>query len=564
MTLLGRPSWAVLTLIGACAAGLALLHLLRIRRPQVRVVTTLFWSEAVEAAPARALLHQFRHPRTYAFLLLIAALLALVLGRPTPTGGAAQQTTTVVVLDAGMSLSAPLADSQGTRWYAAQAAALAAAGRASAASPLAILVADPQPRVLVGYDEPRCLLASRLQAVTPAAEPAARASALRLAASLLHGRPQSQIVLITDRPLAVDETPTSLDIPLHTVPVGNPVANAAIVAAAFTPAEADPLQGRLTVRIAHWGPQATDVTLQIRSDTTSLLRQTATLAPGAAQDFTLADLAADGRELTLQLEPADAVAADSTARFRLPLRHPIRTAVSPDLPVALRALLTSDPAVRLVAPDAPADLEFRDGNAAARTDLPAIIIHSTSSQDVAAGTSVELNRTSALTLNLDFTGTTCAAGPALATADAATSALLQAGPSALVTWSPAAQPPHLDLSQALLDPDATATRHPAFAVLLTRALHQLAGWDDERLTLPAERTASDPGWPTIADAAQSLQQLAGSRSASDLSQPLPSAASAATPAAHGSAAPAWFEICLFLAGALLLLETLLHMRGRIV
>jgi hypothetical protein len=564
MTLLGWPAWAVLTLIGACAAGLALFHLLRIRRPQVRVVTTLFWSEAIEAAPARALFHQFRHPRTYAFLLLIAALLALALGQPEPTSRAAQRATTVIVLDAGMSLAAPAATSGDTRWSAAQAAAIAAANRASSISALAVLVADPQPRVLLSYDEPHCLLAARLQTARPAAQPAARASAMRLAASLLRGRPQPQILLVTDRPLATDETPARLDVPWHTVPVGSPAANAAIVGAVFTPDETDPLRGHLTARVAHWGAPSVDITLQIRTDATVLLRQTATLAPGATQDFTLADLAADGRELTLQLEPADAVPADSTARFRLPLRRPIRAALPADAPACLRAMLTSDPAVRIVAPGTPTDVEVRDSGAPADAsgNRPAIIVH-TAGRDVAAGTALETGPAGALLANLDFAGATCAAGPALPTADPATITLLQAGTSALATWNPAAQPPRLDLSLALLDPEAPVTRQPAFAVLLIRALHQLAGWDDERLTLPTERIDNDPGWPPVASTPQALQPLAGSRHASDVAQPLPTTGSAPS-AAHGRAAPAWFEIALVLAGSLLLVEALLHMRGRIV
>ena len=69
----------------ACAGVLAILHVLRTRPREVRVITTLFWAHAAETARARSLWHRFRHPWTYVLLLAICALLALALGKPEPS-----------------------------------------------------------------------------------------------------------------------------------------------------------------------------------------------------------------------------------------------------------------------------------------------------------------------------------------------------------------------------------------------------------------------------------------------------------------------------------------------
>ena len=62
-------------LLAALTAGvLAALQYLRVRPRRTRVVTSLFWRQAVEQAKARTLFERFRHPRTY--LLLLAGVIS--------------------------------------------------------------------------------------------------------------------------------------------------------------------------------------------------------------------------------------------------------------------------------------------------------------------------------------------------------------------------------------------------------------------------------------------------------------------------------------------------------
>ena len=74
----GFVPWALgaLGLVGI-AGVLYALQRLRVRHRQVEVETTLFWQQAIEESRARVLTQRFRHPWTYALLLVICSLLWL-------------------------------------------------------------------------------------------------------------------------------------------------------------------------------------------------------------------------------------------------------------------------------------------------------------------------------------------------------------------------------------------------------------------------------------------------------------------------------------------------------
>ncbi|MSR75557.1 MAG: hypothetical protein EXS14_08850 [Planctomycetes bacterium] len=89
-------------LLGAGAAALAVLHLLRVRRHRRSVPSILFWQSVVRTTRARSMAGRFRHPRTYAFLVLLLAVLLGALAEPVST---ASTQARALVLDAGKASS---------------------------------------------------------------------------------------------------------------------------------------------------------------------------------------------------------------------------------------------------------------------------------------------------------------------------------------------------------------------------------------------------------------------------------------------------------------------------
>lgn len=603
MTFAGLSAWAVAAIVLASAGALALLHLLRVRPHTVRVITTLFWAQAVERSLARTLLHRFRHPLTYALLLAICALLALALGRPQRRTSPPDRVHEVLILDAAASMSAPDAGGR-TRLDVARARARGEADDLGLDDRFAVIVADPWPRLVHAFDDARPMADIRLRDVRPAGASASPRPALTLAQSLLNGRTHPRIVVLTDRPAewtAAEKSIAALEskadapaqtpaVAMRVVPIGEPADNAGIVSALYVPDAADPLRGRFVVRVAHAGPQPRSLRVDVQRAGGGVLgSRDIDLPPTGTQDVVLTDVPADGDELVVSLDHGDGVAADDRAAFRLPRRSAIRVRLDPRTPAPLVAAIQADPAVRVVDAAGPSDVRVVAGAAAlndAATGDGASLAIIDDGAPATPGERVRIASEHAWTTGLVWEAAVCGAGPVLATGDAdadprepaadagdaskpadnADEPLLvvDAGPVAIVRRHGTTR--HVLLSAALLSPDSTVWRRPAFGVFVARAVRDLAGWSADPLVLPAWRVIEDP--------------LVGERLAATTVTPMPgeradegeaiSAAAGAPPSTQPSS-PAFARrggLALFewlLAGALALaaVEAVLHVRGRI-
>ena len=558
----GIPSWTVAVLFAGCAAVLVVLHLLRIRPREVRVITTLFWDYRAERTRARTLLQRFRHLWTYLLLLSICALLVLALGRPKLTGDSAGRVHEVIVLDAGASMAAVGATSGCSRFEDARAAVMAEAERLSRDDRLTVLAVDPWPRVVHGAYDPRAWLRPRLEALSPAEQPSARREALTLARCLVRGKSSPRIVLVTDHPER-DASPPSVRYPIETevIRVGEPVSNAAVVCAMFEPSRDHPLRGRFRVRVGFWGERAGEVTARIhRAGGAPLLEDTALIAPGETYDFGIVDLPADGDELIVEVSAADSVMADNRVRYRVPLRSPIRVSFRDAVPVPLRLALESDSVVRVVEGNEPADVAvLTEGSDPSGAKSSIVVIES--GRSAAAG-AIEVAGRSPLVSALDFEGAVCGTGVSLSLRDD-DDARLVSGDAVLAAVGSDERGPILRLGSALLSDDSTVPRRAAFAVFVSRALHFLAGVDADPVVLTPERMQHDPLWVDELRTAGPVVSMPGSRSAGDTSSALLAEALSSPPASRRWAIPALFEIALLLALALFLVEAVLYTRGRI-
>jgi len=540
MVFAGIGFWTALALAAASAGALALLHLLRVRPRELRVVTTLFWAHAAERTRARTLLERFRHPLTYALLLTFCLLSILALTEPRRVKESVDRRYEVIALDGGISMGAVDVATGASRFDAAREAALAEAERLSSDDPLAVLVADPWPRLVHSFDDPRPLLSGRLAAIAPADLPAARDDLLRLAASLLEGKQNPRLIWVTDRN---DEAlPPAVDV----IDVGKPVENAAIVSALFEPGDENPLRGRFTVRVGSGGTSSRDVTVRVdRGGGAPLLSETRSLLPGTTADFTLPDLPADGDELVVRIEPDDAVRADNRAKFRLPLRTPIRVGGPGAVPDVLRIAMSADPTVEWVGPDG-----LRDVAVTVAGDGPAV---SASGPVVVA---------SGLLHGLDMEGATCGAGGSLTAGKRGQEPLLVSGDAVLAAMSSRPGAAELHLSTALLAPDSDVCRRPTFAVFVARSLRALAGWDEDPVVLAPERLVEDPLWAQREAFDGLVTAMPGSRS--DVRERAGGENVKETPpVARRWATPRLLEVVLILALAMFVAEAALHARGRI-
>jgi hypothetical protein len=558
----GLSGSGIALLVLACAGALALLHILHTRPREVRVITTLFWAEAMESARARSLWRRLRHPWTYMLLLLICVLVALALGEPEPGEDSSSRIWQVLVIDAGASMSAPLGDGTESRLDAAVEAAIEESKRLSWRDRLAVIVADPVPRLVQDFDEPITLAPRRLQALTASTAPSILGAGLDLAASLLRGRENACVTLIAGGDGRFRPRHDSQEYELSVISVGAPADNAALLDAIFLPAEANPLRGRLLVRAGYWGQAATDITLRVlRQGGQPLLEQQATVRPGDTHDFFVDDLAADGDHLIVRLAPSDGVPADNVADVGLPYRRAIRIHVTDEPPLVLRACLENDPAVQFVDAEADADIDLIVGGSAEDKGKPVIQVV-TEGPAVAAGSVVSVvDRQLAMRTEPPVL-LTCGAGVALDEAEGPGDILLASGNAILAALAEGPAPSRLRLSSALLAPDGEFGHRPEFAMFLTQSVRRLAGWRPSPLAVSAKRHLEDPVWLVRLGTENVANVVPGDRDTSDLSRPFDARERTAPRRPwRGTMAP--FEWLLLAAVVLLVIQIGLHSRGRI-
>jgi len=526
MTFTGIPFWAVASIAAGAAGALAVLHLLRVRRRQMRVVTTMFWRQAAEESRARSLIERFRYPLTWAMLTLLCSLIALALGKPVMNSE--HGSATVIVLDAGASMDV------GTRMADARDAVrkqVAAAGR------VAVIAAAPEPRVLLAFDESPAALADRLAALKPAAWPSDTAAALRLAKSLASDEAKPNLLLVTDRPHQ------GMGDEVQIVTVGSPAPNAAIVGAQFEPDVENPLRGTFRCRIAYWGKQPGKITWDGGAQT---------LRSGETHDIVMPDEAADGRPRRVTISDGS-LSADNSLEFLLPERKPIRVAAIGSMPHALAAVVVAAPELTLVEDTTEADVLIVTGPGDVPGSTPTLTLASID-YPIILPAPLHGVEASDLTGDLDFEGVLCRDFGAMSTPDGV-EALLTAGDAVIATLDTRNAVPSIRVEKSLMAAEAAAPHRIAFAVFCTRALRHLAGWNPQAVTLTPEQSIAAHA------AASEPNTVPGSRIASNLTTAASTGSSQTTVTAGRSMAP-WYAL-LLAALALVMTDALLHARGRI-
>lgn len=549
---------ATVLLAGALAALVAM-HLLRTRPREVPVVTALFWEAAARRQRPRQFAHRLR--QLLAFLILAAIAAAIVLATSAAVVGTAgrERRNFAIVLDGGMTMAARTADGATTRFAEAvrvtqrKLAALAPDDRAC------VIVVDPLPRVVHGWDQPVAGAVRALANLAPSDQPAQWRDALRLANAVLTRRPNPAICAVTDNPLSAPDGA----IPSEVIRVAEAADNAAVISVQVAP-DAEPGFCRVQVRIGAWG--RSDLPVQVEAHLLragrSILSAEAVLPPGTTRDLATDRLRADGDTVEVRIAEARGIPADNAARVRLPRQEPLSVAAAADAPDALQFGLAALNC--LVQTDAPApDLVIRDGALPAEdAGLPAIIIVA-DGPAVEAGAALEFANADGPFADLELRGCTAGAGGSVPPefAGQPVTPLIVGGDRVLIAWPAGPSPKTLLVSAALFDESASLPRRAAFIALLDRVLELFDLRARGDVVVSANRALRDPAWPLQGTRAGRVTAIAGERTLSDLSQVAPAAAPPVTEAP--AAGRSWSQWLLLTAIALVLLDAVLHARGRV-
>jgi len=295
------------------AAGLALLtvpaivllYFLKVRRPEVRVSSLMFWRRFVADRQANAPWQRLRPSLLLLLQLLGAVVLGIGLMRPGLIGAAGIDATTVVMVDASPSMAAT--DVSPSRFGAAVDRARSLAGQLQPGQQMAVILLGDHAQLLAAPTGDSGLLRSALDRAKLSGTPGDFAEGISLANSILQGRPGGSIILLSDGHSRPPTSPARVVAPLTYQSIGTTGENAAIEAMTQSSA------GSVFLRVANYGRIARDLKIEMRADGRLVDVLSAKLDGNSTTDLTWSRLPPATQVLEAKLTPGDAFALDDMA-----------------------------------------------------------------------------------------------------------------------------------------------------------------------------------------------------------------------------------------------------------
>ena len=364
MTLLHPAALAFLALVPL----IVVLYLLKLRRQPARVSTLMFWQRVAADNRRRALFQRLRQLLSLLLHLLIFGLLLLALARPELRAfrGAEAGLSTVVVLDARARMQARTGRNGGgeTRFDQARRIAEGFLRRASPRQPVALLVAETSPRVLVGLTGEERPLLDGLDGVRPTDAGGRIEDAVDLARGLLASRAGGRrVVVVTDRVPANAAGSPEVETRLVPAAGAGPRENVGLTRLTARALPNSPETDEVLVEVANFGARRQAGSVELSFEGRLFDVKPFDLAPGERRVDVYPALAARTgianprgwltAHLALAPDAADAYAPDDDAYAVIPPPRPARVLLVTNGNWFLENLLKADDRVRfeLLAPD---------------------------------------------------------------------------------------------------------------------------------------------------------------------------------------------------------------------
>ncbi len=273
-------------------AGLAFLpvvvamYLLKLRRDEAIVPSTLLWQRLVADVEANAPWQRLRRSLLLLLQLLLVVILVLLAARPFVERPAGLAGDLVLVIDTSASMQAT--DASPTRLDAAKAAAIDALKDLPASGKVSVIAAGRTARVVANGTDDMSNVKQAIEAITPTSDVGDLGDALRLASALAARSGDAEILVATDAALATPPTGT-LQAPVRVLQVGREAKNEAIVALAVRTAPSG-LSHSAFISIANLGLGMAERRVQLYADGVLRDSRVLTLDPQRKTDISIDDI----------------------------------------------------------------------------------------------------------------------------------------------------------------------------------------------------------------------------------------------------------------------------------
>ena len=298
------------------------MYLLKLRRDEAVVPSTLLWTRLVADVEANAPWQRLRRSLLLLLQLLLVVILALLAARPFLERPAGLARDIVLVVDASASMGAT--DVVPDRISVAKAAAIEALRELPTGGRVSVIAADRTARIVVNESSDLGRVRDAIAGITVTPTRGDLGDALELASKLAARSGDAQVLVATDAALAV--TPAGrVDAPVTVLPVGRDRKNQAIVALAVRTAPSAVTRS-VFVSVANLDLEPATRRVELWGDGSLLEVRDILLEPQARQDVIVDDVPRDIGAVEVRLagpDPDDAadpdqLAADDTAWAVMP------------------------------------------------------------------------------------------------------------------------------------------------------------------------------------------------------------------------------------------------------
>jgi len=278
------------------------MYLLKLRRDERVVSSTLLWTRLVSDVEANAPWQRLRRSLLLLLQLLLVAILALLAARPFLERPAGLARDIVLVLDTSASMAAT--DVMPNRLEAAKLAALDALRDLPSGGKVSVVTADRTARIVVNETSDMGRVRQALDGIEPTSASGDLGDALELAGKLAARSGDAQILVATDGALATPPA-ASVEAPIKVLTVGRSRKNQAIVALAVRTAPSAVTRS-VFVSVANLDLETARRRLELRDGDGALQEvRDLLLDPQARSDVVIDDVPRGVETLELRLVGAD-------------------------------------------------------------------------------------------------------------------------------------------------------------------------------------------------------------------------------------------------------------------
>jgi hypothetical protein len=292
----------------ALGLPILILYMLKLRREEHVVSSTLLWQQVLRDQQANAPWQRLRRNLLLLLQLLLLFLLVMALARPFSEISQRVQGNIVVLLDASASMQAT--DVSPSRFEAARSRARQIIDGLGPNDTMTLIAVGDVPHVLSSLTNDRAVLRRALSTAQVTNTEADWEAAVILAASSARQAQRTSTILLSDGGLPPRVRVPSLPGAVQYVPIGITGENRAIAALAIRDGASGP---QAFVRVTNSGAQPATSLVQIYVDDALFDARTLSIPPGGEDSISLDDLPLQARKVQATLADDDAFVLDNTA-----------------------------------------------------------------------------------------------------------------------------------------------------------------------------------------------------------------------------------------------------------